>query len=207
MLNKQMKQYIVETIEEQQNLHNKKMELYKEEKDYVVKHQLLSADNMDKVTLIEKDASSRFIDAYIERCDKETEDLIAKAAPDFLNQPITYLKTNMNEFVYLESKWFDIIDVDAISIEADDVFEIYTVMLGLKCQKKYAGLLKSYLEQNLHGEEEAKFNILFNQDDGLWNVNFSLDYINGYSEELSIGEAYRLIYQFLFKLGETIEEK
>lgn len=197
MLNKQMKQY----MEEQQNLHSNKIELFADEKNYAVKHQLLSSE----VTLIEKEDHSRFNDAYIERCDKETEDLIAKVAPDFLNQPITYLKTNMNEFVYLESNWFDIINVDAISIEVDDVFEVYTVMLGLQLQKKYADLLKSFLEQNLHGEE-AKYNILFNQDDGLWNVNFALNYINGFSEELSIGQAYRLIYQFLFKLGEVIEE-
>ncbi|MEK3886641.1 branched-chain amino acid aminotransferase [Bacillus sp. FSL K6-3431] len=206
MLQKQMKKYItdvLESIESQQGLH--KLKLFKEEKDYAEKHKLIPADIMKNITLVEEDALSRFTDAIIERCNKETEELIAKEGPDFLHHPITILNKKKDEFVYMESKWFHIIDADAISIEADDVFEIYSVMLGLKVQKKYHDLIKSYFENNLQGQE-VKFNILFNHDDGLWNVNFALDYIDGFKEDFSIGEAYGLLYQFLFTLVDTIEE-
>ena len=89
------------------------------------------------VLFIEKDPRLRFKDVYIERCDKETEELLAEESSSFLEQPIEYFKNHKNEFMYLESEWFDLIGVDAISFEADSVFGTYDVMMGLKLQKKY----------------------------------------------------------------------
>ncbi|MBS4203401.1 branched-chain amino acid aminotransferase [Lederbergia citrea] len=205
MLNKQMQDYILEllnTMEKHPDLQEKKIDLFKEEKEYVEKNRLISDEN---ITIEVKDAGSRFSDAYIERSDKETEDLIAKEDSHFLHQPIAYLNAHKSEFIYVESKWFDIIGVDAISLEADDVFEVYSVLFGLKLKKKYELTLRSYLANHLHGED-VKFNILFN-DDGIWDMNIALNYIDGFHEELSIGEAYCLIYQFLFNLVEAIENE
>ena len=140
---KQLTKYISDAINEQtEDKKNIRIDLFREEKDYAVKHQLLSDDNFDEITLVENDASTRFLDAIIERCDKETEDVIARETASFLSQPLEHLKKNKNEFIYLESKWFNIIRVDAISLELDDVFETYTVMMGLKMQKKYGDFLK-----------------------------------------------------------------
>ena len=123
----------------------------------------------------------------------------------FLEQPLDYLKKNINEFVYMESQWFELIGVDAICLEVDDLFGKYEALLGLKLQKKFNNAIRAYLQATLKGEE-AKFALLFNAEDGLWNVNISLNDIEGFREDLSIGEAYQLIYYFLFKLIETVEE-
>ena len=61
-------------------------------------------------------------DAYIERSDKESEDLIAVETATFLAQPIEYLKKNIQEFVYMESDWFELIGVNSICLEVDDLF-------------------------------------------------------------------------------------
>ncbi|MDQ6598548.1 branched-chain amino acid aminotransferase [Bacillus salipaludis] len=143
-------------------------------------------------------------DAYIERCDKETEELIAKETFSFLTQPLDYLKKHKKEFLFLESKQFDAIHVDAVSLEVDDVFGTYDVMLGLRFQKKFGNVLKEELNQNLKGSE-AKFDLLFSNEDGLWDLNFALNYVEGYREDLSIGEAFELIHQFLVKLVEKIK--
>nr|WP_304219992.1 hypothetical protein [Fredinandcohnia onubensis] len=37
-------------------------------------------------------------------------------------------------------------------------------------------------------------------------MNFALNYVNGFKEEMTLEEAYRLIYRFLFKLVERTEE-
>ncbi|WP_449536275.1 hypothetical protein [Ferdinandcohnia sp. Marseille-Q9671] len=47
--------------------------------------------------------------------------------------------------------------------------------------------------------------MMFNQNDGLWDLNFALNYVNGFIEEMSFEEAYRLIYRFLFTLVERTE--
>lgn len=193
MLKNQLKNVITNMV------NGGKLELYKEEKKYVEKHGLIEGN----ITLIEKEADSRFSDAYIERSDKETEEVIGVEGQAFLNQPIIYFKKHMNEFLYLESNWFEIIGVDAVSLEVDDVFRTYDVMLGLKLQKKYDRSIKEYLKVEL--SDEAKFDLMFSADEGIWSLNFDLDSVEGFHEEMTIGDGYRLIYQFLFKLVEAVE--
>ncbi|MEH7746097.1 branched-chain amino acid aminotransferase, partial [Neobacillus drentensis] len=64
--------------------------------------------------------------------------------------------------------------------------------------------LKENLNSLLNGDE-AKFDLMFSQDDGLWNLNFALNYVEEFREELTIGEAFQLIYRFLFQLVEAVE--
>lgn len=193
MLNKQMKNFIASVDDLQ------KLEVFKEEKEYLIKHGLIEA-NAD---LVEKSPESRFADAYIERSDKESEEVIGEEGQAFLEQPLDYLKKHMNEFIYLESNWFEIISVDAVSLEVDDLFGTYDVMLGLKLQKKYEAAIRLFLKDNL-GDEE-KFDLMFSLDDGLWNLNFDLDSVEGFSETITLGDAFRIIYQFLFRLVEAVE--
>ncbi|MFK4997858.1 hypothetical protein ACI2OX_11675 [Bacillus sp. N9] len=80
------------------------------------------------------------------------------------------------------------------------------MLLGLKLQKKQERFLKSYFANNLHGED-VKFSLLFNQAEGLWDVNFTLNYIEGFEENISMVDAYCMIYRFLFALLEFLEEE
>ncbi|MFE3974474.1 MULTISPECIES: branched-chain amino acid aminotransferase [unclassified Peribacillus] len=195
MLKKQMESYISKSIIEN------KVELFKEERDYVEKHKLIA----DDITIVEKENTSRFTDAYIERSNKESEELISEENSAFLTQSIEYLKNNKEEFLYFESKWFGLIGVEALSLEMDDVFGTYNAMFGLKFQKKMGESLKTYLTKELQ-EGIGSFSLMFNQGDGLWDVNFALDNVNGFREDLSLEETFNLIYHFLFILVETIEE-
>lgn len=201
MLHKRMKQYISSLMSEEQQA-TPSFEIYQEEKEYMEEHELISND----VTLIEKDPTTRFQDAYIEKCDKNTEETLSEESFAFLEQPIDYLQKHKNEFLYLESKWLEIIGVDAITLELSDLFGTYDVMVGLQLQKKFEISLKENLRKELHGDE-ARFELIFNQTDGLFDLNFALNYVNGFKEEMSLEEAFRLIYRFLFKLVERMEER
>ena len=196
MIKDHIQQYI---DEKQSNQKTGAITLFKEEKEYAEKNQLAG-----DLQLSEQDASIRFADAYIERCDKETENMLKNESSAFLNESLDFLKKHKNEFIYVESNWFDLIRVEAVSLEADDVFGTYDVMLGLKLQKKFEKTLKENLNSLLNGDE-AKFDLMFSQDDGLWNLNFALNYVQGYKEEVTIGEAFQLIYRFLFQLVEAVE--
>jgi hypothetical protein len=196
MLKEKIKKYISE--KESQST-GEGVVLFREEIEYAEQNQLAGESH-----LVEKDANTRFADAYIERCDKETENMLKNETSAFLSEPLDYLKKHKNEFIYFESKWFDFVNVDAISLEVDDVFGTYDVMLGLKFQKKYDKQLKEYLNVHLSGEE-AKFDLMFSNEDGLWNLNFALNYVEGFREEMTVGEAFQLIYHFLFKLVEAVE--
>ncbi|WHX98343.1 branched-chain amino acid aminotransferase [Neobacillus sp. DY30] len=149
--------------------------------------------------------NTSFNEAYIERCSKETETMIANESSSFLNHPITYLKDHKSEFLYVESVLFEEIGVEAISLEVDDVFGTYDVMLGLKLQKKFEKMLKEQLNQSLQSDE-AKFDLMFSHDDGLWDLNFALNYVDGYREDITIHEALQLIHQFLSTLVHTIKQ-
>lgn len=197
MLKEKIKQYITENDRQPAA---EGVVLFREEIEYAEQNQLVSEGEW-----IEKEANTRFADAYIERCDKESENMLKNETSAFLSEPLHYLKQHKNEFIYLESKWFDFVNVEAISLEVDDVFGTYDVMLGLKLQKKYDKQIREFLNAHLKGEE-AKFDLMFTLDDGLWNLNFVLNYVEGFHEEMTMGEAFQLIYHFLFKLIEAVEK-
>ena len=47
---------------------------------------------------------------------------------------------------------------------------------------------------------------MFNQSEGLWDLNFTLNYAEDFKEEMPIVEAYSLIYHFLLKLREEVQK-
>jgi len=194
MLKAQMEQY-AERLKKGQAI------LFKEEQEYLKKNSMFEGLE-DKLSLA--DASARFKGSYMERSEKELESLLAEESADFLKFPISYFRQHKNEFLYMESEWFEIIGVDAISLETDDLFENYDVMLGLRLQKKYSSAIRSYLENELKNGE-TDFDLVF--EDAIWNLNFNLEAIEGFSETMTIGEAYELIYAFLFKLAESVEKQ
>lgn len=150
-----------------------------------------------------------FDDAYIERIDKETEEVLAKETKEFLKQPIEYFKKHKNEFLFVESEEFNKVRSDAVSFEVDDAFGTYDVMLGLKLQKKYGAAIKEQLRKQLelNEMEDAPFDLMFNGDDGLWDFNFTLNQVPGFSEEMTVGDAYALIFSFLLGLVEAVQVK
>ena len=147
---------------------------------------------------------TNFTDIYIERCDKESENLLTEEGAEFLDQPIEYLAKNKNEFIYFEANEFDQLGVSGLSLEVDDVFGTYSVLLGLKLKKKVGPAIKSYLDNELHGNE-GKYSLMFNQDDGLWDLNFALSYVEGFNEQLSIKDSYQLICNFLSNMIQSVE--
>lgn len=143
---------------------------------------------------------------YIERCDKETEEILAQESKDFLNTPIHYFKKQLNEFLYIESPVFEEIKVDAITIEVDDVFRTYMALFGFKVQKKHTGTIKKYLDESLHTDSIKNYSALFAGDEGLWEINVPLDYIEGFHEEMTIQEALSFTCHFIKGLLSAIEE-
>jgi hypothetical protein len=189
-------------IEKEMNVQGQSLSLYQEEKEYALQKELIPQNQ----PIEEKEASSRFKDSYIERVDKETEELISKESPlSFLDTPISYLKEHRSEFLYIESKWFEFIKLDGCSLEVDDVFGTYKVLTGLHIQKKFGSLLKQFFAKELN-ESPTSVQLLFNDKDGLWDVNIELDAIKEFDEKMSIGEALVLTYRFLFHLVEYVED-
>ena len=145
-------------------------------------------------------------EVYIERCDKDSEEVIAQEQAAFLNTSLTHLKQHMNEFVYIESNAFEPIKTDSLSLEVDDVFKTYMVLFGLKVQKKHASIIKSYLGDNLQGEN-VYTSMMFSGEDGLWDINIPLDNMDGFRKEMTIQEAISLTYSFVVQLVSNIEQQ
>ncbi len=203
-----MIQYVEKLLAEKRiaNADEFAVEIYKVEYDYIKKHRLLSEDMESAISFVEQEPLSRFqSNVYIERGNKETEEFIAEESSAFLEQPIKYFKDHIDEFMYMESPWFNMIGVDAISFEADSVFGNYDVMLGLKQPKKSEKRLKTFLKESLQNEE-ATFDFMFSANDGLWDLNFSVNDLSTFKEDWTILQAYNAIYELLFKLVEKVEE-
>ncbi|MCM3742575.1 branched-chain amino acid aminotransferase [Sporosarcina luteola] len=164
------------------------------EKKYAVKQGLIEENKEIK----SKDWSF----PVIERCLKETEEVIKVESESFMNEPVSYFTKNSDEFLYVESNGLDTIGVDGIAIEMDDVFETITVLFGLKVQKKWGTFLKDYLAANVGLKT---YSAMFSDQDGLWDVNIPLDQLEGFQKDMAIKDAMDLAYRFIFNLLEAIE--
>ncbi|KIL11215.1 branched-chain amino acid aminotransferase [Bacillus safensis subsp. safensis] len=142
---------------------------------------------------------ARFGDVYIERVDKESEDMIQTENASFLNTPLTYVKKHQKEFIYIESKWFDVVKVDGLAIEWDEVFQTYTVLFGLKRPKKDTGILKDMLSP-LNGAQ-----LQFNGEDGLFDVNLQLLELEDIHEDTAFIDVISAVYRFLFRMIMQLE--
>ncbi|WP_019241601.1 MULTISPECIES: hypothetical protein [Bacillus] len=204
MLQDKLLKYIELNISKQEDSNPTSIELYSIEKDYVLNHQLMCEIGHDEMKLIELDDNTRFLESYMERCDKESENFLSEEGKSFLQEPISYFKQNKKEFLYTESIWWEMVNVESVSLEVDDVFGTYNIMIGLKLPKKWETQIKEYLSSNLHGDAPM-FGLIFSQNDGLWDLNITLDYMKDFKEDLSIAGALTLIYKFMFNLIEFLE--
>lgn len=177
------------------------IKLYENEKKYAIKHQLLP-ENV-KITL--EDPALRFQDAYLERCEKGTIQLIIVEAPVFFNENIEHLKTHQREFLYVEASALTRLGVDALSMEFDDVSSTYTARFGLKTLKNDKSTLENALNDYLK-DEQPKHPIAFSENGGLWNISLPINGIDGFYTEMTLLEAYELVYSFIFTILETVEE-
>ncbi|MFJ7160877.1 branched-chain amino acid aminotransferase [Bacillus safensis] len=137
---------------------------------------------------------ARFGDVYIERVDKESENMIQTENASFLNTPLTYVKKHQKEFIYIESRWFDVVKVDGLAIEWDEVFQTYTVLFGLKRPKKDTNILKDMLSP-LNGAQ-----LQFNGQDGLFDVNLQLLELEDIHEDTAFIDVISAVYRFLFRM-------
>lgn len=208
MIKKELKKYMENQLEKQQALDATtptSIELYKLEKEFLEQHSSILEEMEEKVIIVEKDPVTRFQDVYIEKCNKESEELISEETVTFLDQPIGYFHDHLEEFMYLESPWFDVIGIDAISFEVDSVFKTYIMMTGAKIQKKHEETIRTFLSTHLNGDDQP-FDLIFNNNEGIWELNFVLNKMNGFQENWTIRDAYSAGYDLLFRLRESIEE-
>ena len=168
-----------------------------EEKDFAEKNQLLP----DGLNVIQQDL---FSDAIIERYNKETDELISKEPTAFLQTPISYFKDHIQEYTFLETNVLDVVSVDAIAVEYDEVFEVYTAMFGLFIQKKYTAEIRAFLDEH-YNSEKMQYSIMFAGNEGLWEINLPINYIKGFDDSFTIEEVYQFLYSLIFKLVSTIK--
>lgn len=135
----------------------------------------------------------------MERCHKETEETLAVETTAFLQQKLVYLKEHQEEFLYAESDDFASLKMDAVVLEFDETFKVYTALFGLRLQKKVSAQLKAYLRDNLKGMLGSS-SAMFAGDEGIWEINIALDAIEGFSGEETIEQAYELLLGFVKEL-------
>ena len=132
----------------------------------------------------------------VERCHKETEETLAVEQAAFLQQPITYFKKEIEQFLYIGANEFETVKMDAVVIEFDEMFKVHTALFGLAIQKKYSQALKTYLRDNLKGMLGSS-SAMFNGDEGLWEVNVAFEAMEGFTGEETIEQAIEKLIAFV----------
>lgn len=145
-----------------------------------------------------------FTVSALERCNKETEETVAVETAEFLQQKLSYFKAHQEEFLYAESSAFTDARMDAVVLEFDETFKVYTALFGLRLQKKVSQQLKTYLRDHLKGMLGSS-SAMFEGNEGIWEVNIALDAIEGFTGEETIEQAYELLINFVTKMLGALE--
>lgn len=191
MITKWMKNYIAEH-ESQEGL-----PLNPQQKDFLEKKELLSPE----LHILEAPA---ILPAY-SLSDKETDE--PKETPANIgNFEVSFVKTQPDSYLFAEDPSFTTIGIDGVVIEMDDVFETVTALFGLQVQKKHGEWLKKYIDAQL-GTAPGTRSLMFSADDGLWDVNLALDYLDGFSEKNTFDETLALVYKFVFQMLVALEDE
>lgn len=139
----------------------------------------------------------------LERLNKETEELIAVADADFLQQPISYFSQNQSEYVYVESPAFEALKMDAVVLEFDEAFEVPMALFGLRYKKSASQKLKEFLKANL--AQGLVSGAMFAGDEGIWEINISLNAMADYDENQTIEQTLQKLEAFVAQLVQAIE--
>lgn len=139
----------------------------------------------------------------LERLNKETEELIAVADADFLQQPLSYFSQNQSEYVYVESPAFEALKMDAVVLEFDEAFEVPMALFGLRYKKSVSQKLKEFLKSNL--AQGLVSGAMFAGDEGIWEINISINAMNDYEENQTIEQTLQKLEAFVAQLVQAIE--
>lgn len=142
----------------------------------------------------------------LEICLKETEDTIRTADDHFLQQPISYLQSNIAEFFFVDSPDFDHIHVDSLALEVDDIFKTYMVLFGLQGKKKEGDVIRQFIEEKVQNQLLG-LSISFSDNEGFWEINMPLDSIEGFEETMPIQDVLQLLHGILGDLDELRASK
>ncbi|MCM3757635.1 hypothetical protein M3197_09045 [Sporosarcina aquimarina] len=167
------------------------------QKEFLEKNGLLSSD----VKVLEAPA---FAPSY-SLSNKETDEPI-ETPVNAGKLAVSYVKTQPNDYMFAEESLFATIGIDGIVLEMDDVFGTITALFGLQVQKKHGEWLKKYIDAQL-GTAPGTRSLMFSSDDGLWDVNIALDYVDGFSENDTFDETLELVYKFVFNMLIALEEE
>lgn len=178
-----------------------KIALYKEEVSFYIEKGIVSQEE-----IVEVKDEKRFSDLYLELANKETDELIVdEVEASFLNDQIHYLETNLDQYIYVESSAFQMISTESFILEVDSVFKSYELLLGLQLQKKFEKDIRSFIEDALEGDN-IRYSLMFNGQEGLWEVNLPLENVKGFNKEMTVSEAIKLAYLFLFDLNKSLDK-
>ncbi|WP_025786299.1 hypothetical protein [Sporosarcina sp. D27] len=189
MITKWMKNYIAEH-ESQEGL-----PLNPQQKEFLEKKELLSPD----MKVIDAPAFSPMYSLS----NKETDEPLETPA-NTGNLAVSLVKTQPTSYLFAEDPSFATIGIDGVVLEMDDVFETVTALFGLQVQKKHGEWLKKYIDAQL-GTAPGTRSLMFSADDGLWDVNIALDYVDGFSVSNTFDETLKLVYEFVFKMLVALE--
>ncbi|MDW0110224.1 hypothetical protein [Sporosarcina aquimarina] len=135
---------------------------------------------------------------------KETDELLETPA-NTGDHAVSYVKAHPNNYMFAEEPAFATIGIDGVVIEMDDVFGTITALFGLQVQKKHGEWLKKYIDAKL-GTAAGTRSLMFSADDGLWDVNIAMDYVDGFAETKSFDETLELVYEFVFNMLVELED-
>lgn len=132
---------------------------------------------------------------------KETDEAVKLGDETFLAEPLTILKTQIENYLYVSKPHYADWKVEGYVLELDDIFRFYNLLVGLYIPKSKLAAVDEVL-QSMWTNPDFKYALTYEANEGLAELNVPLNYVENFNERATIGETILFAENILKRISE-----
>lgn len=132
---------------------------------------------------------------------KETDELVTASDEKILEQPLTTLKTQIENYLYVAKPHYSEWKVEGFVLELDDIFRFYNLLVGIYIPKSKLPMVDEVLK-SMWTNPDFKYALTYEANEGLAELNVPLNYVDKFDEHATIGEAIDFAEKLIKRIAE-----
>lgn len=132
---------------------------------------------------------------------KETDEVVAQGNEATLSEPLSMVKTQIENYLYVSKPHYADWKVEGFVLELDDIFRFYNLLVGIYIPKSKLPLVDEVL-QSMWVNPDFKYALTYEANEGLAELNIPLNYVENFNEDATIGETIQFSEDILKRISE-----
>ncbi|MFC4354626.1 hypothetical protein ACFO0S_05965 [Chryseomicrobium palamuruense] len=132
---------------------------------------------------------------------KETDEPVKLEDESFLAEPLSILKTQIENYLYVSKPHYADWKVEGYVLELDDIFRFYNLLVGLYIPKSKLAAVDEVL-QSMWTNPDFNYALTYEANEGIAELNIPINYVKNFNEHATIGETILFSENILKRISE-----